>query len=152
MKSNEKKMILILILIVIILLSIIWFFTRKKEEIINENENQIVEEFVQVQENGAKVNISNKLKEEKELDGLKIGDIQLTEMNGQLLLLANVTNTTSIDRDAFYVNIILYNKEGQEIGTILGVISSVKANETVQLKAGITEDYANAYDFKVVKK
>lgn len=152
MKSKEKKMLLILIIVAIAIIAIIWFITRKGKESNQEETNQVVEEFVQVQEDGTKVNISNKLKEEKELDGLKIGNIQLTEKDGQLRLLANVTNTTSKDVDAFFIDIILYDKNGNEIDTILGLVSPVKAGQTVELNAGITEDYANAYDFKVVKK
>ena len=152
MKSKEKKMLLILIIVAIAIIAILWFIARGGKESKQEETNQVKEEFVQVQEDGTKVNISNKLKEEKELDGLKIGNIQLTEKDGQLTLLANVTNTTSQDVDAFFIDIILYDKDGNEIDTILGLVSPVKAGQTVELKAGITEDYANAYDFKVVKK
>ena len=141
MKKKEKKMLLILIIVAIAIIAILWFIARGGKESKQEETNQVKEEFVQVQEDGTKVNISNKLKEEKELDGLKIGNIQLTEKDGQLTLLANVTNTTSQDVDAFFIDIILYDKDGNEIDTILGLVSP-----------GITEDYANAYDFKVVKK
>lgn len=150
-KSNKMLLILILIIVTIAVIAMLCFMAKKGKEKQEENANQVVEEFVQVQEDGTKVNISNKLKEEKELDGLKIGNIQLTEKDGQLTLLANVTNTTSQDVDAFLIDIILYDKNGNEIDTILGLISPVKAGQAVQLKAGITEDYANAYDFKVVK-
>lgn len=152
MKKKEKKMLIILIIVAIAIIAILWFIARGGKESKQEETNQVKEEFVQVQEDGTKVNISNKLKEEKELDGLKIGNIQLTEKDGQLTLLANVTNTTSQDVDAFFIDIILYDKEENEIDTILGLVSPVKAGQTVELKAGITEDYANAYDFKVVKK
>lgn len=152
MKSTEKKMLIILIIVAIAIIAILWFITRGKKEKQEENANQVVEEFVQVQEDGTKVNISNKLREEKELEGLKIGNIRLTEKDGQLTLLANVTNTTSQDVDAFFVNIILYDKEGKEIDTILSLVSPVKTGETIELKSGITEDYANVYDFKVVKR
>lgn len=156
MKKSEKKMILILVLVSIFIIGVIYVVTRpKKEENKNENniENIVKEEFVKVQEDGTKVNISNKLKEEKDLDGLKIRNIRLTENNGQSTLLADVTNTTSTDvKDAFFVNITLLDKEGKEIDTILGIITPVKAGQTITLNAGIEENYANAYDFKVVKK
>ena len=156
MKKSEKKMILILVLVSIFIIGVIYVVTRpKKEENKNENniENIVKEEFVKVQEDGTKVNISNKLKEEEDLDGLKIRNIRLTENNGQSTLLADVTNTTSTDvKDAFFVNITLLDKEGKEIDTILGIITPVKAGQTITLNAGIEENYANAYDFKVVKK
>ena len=150
MKKKEKKMILILIIVSILIIGIIWLVTRPKKEKIVENE--VVEEFVQVLDDGTKLNISSKLQEEKTINGLKIGNIQLTEKNGQLVLLADVTNPTEKDSEIFLIDIILYDKTGKEIATVPGIVSPIKAGGKTQLNAGITEKYAHAYDFKVVKK
>ena len=150
MKKKEKKMILILIIVSILIIGVIWLVTRPKKEKIVENE--VVEEFVQVLDDGTKLNISSKLQEEKTINGLKIGNIQLTEKNGQLVLLADVTNPTEKDSEIFLIDIILYDKTGKEIATVPGIVSPIKAGGKTQLNAGITEKYANAYDFKVVKK
>ena len=150
MKKSEKKMILILVIVSILIIGVIWLVTRpKKEEIV---ENEVVEEFVQVLDDGTKLNTSSKLQEEKTINGLKIGNIQLTEKNGQLVLLADVTNPTEKDSEIFLIDIILYDKTGKEIATVPGIVSPIKAGGKTQLNAGITEKYANAYDFKVVKK
>ena len=150
MKKKEKKMILILVIVSILIIGVIWLVTRpKKEEIV---ENEVVEEFVQVLDDGTKLNTSSKLQEEKTINGLKIGNIQLTEKNGQLVLLADVTNPTEKDSEIFLIDIILYDKTGKEIATVPGIVSPIKAGGKTQLNAGITEKYANAYDFKVVKK
>ena len=150
MKKKEKRMILILVVVSILIIGVIWLVTRpKKEEIV---ENEVVEEFVQVLDDGTKLNISSKLQEEKTINGLKIGNIQLTEKNGQLVLLADVTNPTEKDSEIFLIDIILYDKTGKEIATVPGIVSPIKAGGKTQLNAGITEKYANAYDFKVVKK
>ena len=153
MKAKEKGMILLIILVGVVIITglLIW----KKGTSKNNNkqeEEQIKEEFVQVLEDGTKLNISNKLKEEKTIKGLKIGNIQLTEQNGQSVLLAEVRNEGTQDVQMFLINIILIDKEGKEIATIPGIVSPVKAGTTVQLNAGITEDYANAYDFKVEQR
>lgn len=149
MKKKEKRMILILAIVSILIVGIIWVVTRPKKEKVEEND---VEEFVQVLEDGTKLNTSDKLKEEKTVDGLKIGNIQLTEKNGQLVLLADVTNPTTKISDTFLVDITLYDKTGKELTTVTGLIIPIKPGESTQLNAGITEKYANAYDFKVVKK
>ena len=149
MKKKEKRMILILVIVSILIVGIIWGVTRPKKEKVEENG---VEEFVQVLEDGTKLNTSDKLKEEKTVDGLKIGNIQLTEKNGQLVLLADVTNQTTKTSDTFLVDITLYDKTGKELTTVTGLIIPIKPGESTQLNAGITEKYANAYDFKVVKK
>ena len=148
MKKKEKRMILILIIISILIMGIIWIATKPKKEKVEENG---VEEFVQVLEDGTKLNTSDKLKEEKTVDGLKIGNIQLTEKNGQLVLLADVTNPTTKTSDTFLVDITLYDKTGKELTTVTGLIIPIKPGESTQLNAGITEKYAIAYDFNVVK-
>ena len=154
MKKKEKQMILILILVAIVIIAIVYALTRPNggEENPNVQKPSVKEEFVQQQQDGTKVNVSNKLKEEKEVDGLKIGNIQLTEKNGQSVLLATVTNSGSKNTEAFLVDIILYDKTGNQIAKIPGVVSGTKVGEVVELRVGITEDYANAYDFKIVKK
>lgn len=153
MKENEKKGIIILVIIAIVVIGIFLIVKNsgKKEER-EEKVNEVKEEFVEKQEDGTKMNVSNKLKEEKEVEGLKIGNIQLTEKDGQLTLKAIVTNPTEKDVEAFLVDIILYDKQGKELDTIIGFVSPVGAGKSVELNAGITEDYANAYDFKVVKR
>lgn len=151
MKSKKKRILFILIIIAIIVLIVLWF--AKKENHKEEETNTVTENFIQLKEDGTVENISSKLKEEKELDGLRFKNIRLIEKSGQLTLFADVMNTTNQDIEAFLVNIILYDKEGKELGTILSLISPIKAGETVELKTGITEKkYVNAYDFKIVKK
>ena len=152
MKKKKKKMLLILILVAIVIIAIVYAVTRPNEKENPNVQNTVKEEFVQQQQDGTKVNVSNKLKEEKEIDGLKIGNIQLTEKNGQSVLLATVTNSSSRNTEAFLVDIILYDKTGNQIAKIPGVVSGTKAGQSVELRVGITEDYANAYDFKIVKK
>lgn len=151
MKSKKKRILFILIIIAIIVLIVLWF--AKKENHKEEETNTVTENFIQLKEDGTVENISSNLKEEKELDGLRFKNIRLIEKSGQLTLFADVMNTTNQDIEAFLVNIILYDKEGKELGTILSLISPIKAGETVELKTGITEKkYVNAYDFKIVKK
>lgn len=159
MKLKEKKMIAILIVISVLVIGIIYVVTRKTDnknnnenETIQNEQSNVVEEFVQNLEDGTKLNTSTKLKETKDFNGLKIGNIQLTNKNEQSVLLADVKNETTKDTDVMLVDIYLYDKDGKEIVKMDGIISPVKAGETVQLNIGISFDYANAYDFKIVKK
>lgn len=154
MKPKEKRMILILLVILVIAI-IIFAVNKNKKGDNNENtveENKVVEEFVQVLEDGTKLNTSEKLNEAKMLDGLKFENMQLTNNNGQTVLLADVTNTTSKTTELTLVTVIVLDKNGNEIGKINGAISPLKASEKMQFNAGTTLDYANAYDFKVTKK
>ena len=155
MKEKEKRGLLILIIIAIAIITILAIITNRKGKEVNNDateENKVVEEFVQVLEDGTKLNTSTKLSETKIVNGLKIGNIQLTMQNGQSVLLADVENDTGKDIDIMLLDIILLDKNGNELTTITGIIGNLKAGEKQQLNSSVTSDYANAYDFKVVIK
>ncbi|MEI3394529.1 MAG: FxLYD domain-containing protein [Clostridia bacterium] len=153
MKDNEKKMLIILLIILVIAI-IIFVVNKNKKGNNNENaeENNTVEEFVQVLEDGTKLNTSTKLSEAKEVNGLKFENMQLTEQNGQSVLLADVTNNSGKATNLTIVDVVLLDKNGQEIITVGGIISPLQAGEKTQFNTSMTLDYANAYDFKIVIK
>lgn len=152
MKTKEIKGLLILVIVAIVIIMGIWLLTRNNNENKTKEETIKNSEVVQVQEDGSKINISEKVKETREIEGIKIENIRITERNGQTMLVADLTNKTDAKKERFLVNIIIYDKQGKEMGTIPGVIGEMQAGETIEMQAGITEDYINAYDFKIVKK
>lgn len=153
MKRKEKQGLLILVIATILIVGVIWLITRNKDESKQGNAGTSTgEEYVQVQDDGTKVNTSEKAKETKEIEDVIIENIRITEKNGQTVLIADITNTTEKTKERFLVDIVLYDKAGKEIGKIPGVIGEMQAGETIEMQAGITQDYVNAYDFKIVKK
>ena len=155
MKEKEKRGLIILILVAIAIITTLAIITNRKGKEVNSDsteEDKVVEEFVQVLEDGTKLNTSTKLSETKTVDGLKIGNIQLTMQNGQSVLLADAENDTGKDIDIMLLDIILLDKNGNELTTIAGIIGNLKAGEKQQLNSSVTSDYANAYDFRVVIK
>ena len=152
MKAQEKKAILMLIIMSILIVAIIYLVTMPKTKKQVEDANIQNEEFVKVLGDGKKLNVSKKFNETKNINGLEIGNIEFTEKDGQCTLIAEIINNTSKNSDVFSIDIILYDEKGKEIVTIPGVVSPVQAGQTAQLNAGVTDDYANAYDFKIVKK
>lgn len=154
MKQNEKKMILILLIILVI--AIIIFATRGNKKVYNNanavEENKVVEEFVQVLEDGTKLNTSTKFNESRDVNGFKFENIQFTEQNGQSVLLADVTNNTGKATAYTLVDVILLDKNGKEIVTLGGIISPLQPGGKTQFNTSMTLDYANAYDFKIVIK
>lgn len=155
MKKKEKTMILIFIVVAVIIIVglLIWRNAKNKNEQQPQQENNTIEEkYVDVLENGTKLNKSSKLKETKNLDGLEISNLQLTYADGIAVLLADVKNTTSQDVELTPVELTLLDDQGNTLEVLDGLISPVAAGETVQLNIGVSADYANAYDFKIVKK
>ena len=151
MKKNEKRMILILLIILAIaIIAVVVGKNKGNKE--NTDENQVKEEFVQVQEDGTKVNTSSKLAETKTAGAYKIGNIQLTTKDNQSILLADVENVSSSATEMKMIEITLLDKEGNTLEKVPGVVKQLQPGETAQLNAGITEDYANSYDFKVEVK
>ena len=155
MKKNEK--IMIFILLVILVVAIVVFAVNKNKKVVNEEnntevENKVVEEFVQVLEDGTKLNTSTKLNESREVNGFKFENIQFTERKGQSVLLANVTNNTGKATDFTLVDVILLDKYGNEIEKLGGIISPLQPGAKTQFNVSMSLDYANSYDFKIVIK
>ena len=148
MKKNEKIMIsVLLIILIIVIIAVVAGKNKDNKE--NTEENQVKEEFVQVLEDGTKLNTSSKLAETKTVGAYKIGNIQLTMKDNQSILLADVENTSTTATEMKLLDITLYDKEGNVLEVVPGIVKQLEPGETTQLNAGITADDANAYDFKV---
>ena len=155
MKKKEKRMILILLVVLIIV--IIAFVVNKNSNKNKENENtaeenNTTEEFVQVLEDGTKLNTSEQLSKTKQVGNYKFENMQLTEQGSQTVLLADVTNTGSTATDIQLVDVTLLDKEGKEIVTVGGIISPLQPGASTQFNSSMTLDYANTYDFKITLK
>ena len=155
MKRKEKRMILILLVVLIIV--IIAFVVNKNSNKNKENENtaeenNTTEEFVQVLEDGTKLNTSEQLSKTKQVGNYKFENMQLTEQGSQTVLLADVTNTGSTATDIQLVDVTLLDKEGKEIITIGGIIAPLQPGASTQFNSSMTLDYANTYDFKITLK
>lgn len=155
MKDSEKKIIIILIIVAVVIIGGITLLTRNRRgnenPVAGENEiNEPVEEFVNVLEDGTKLNINEELHKTKMLDGLEISDLQLTERGNETVLLGTVRNTTDAVQTAVF-KITLIDKTGKEITTLPAYIEGIQPGASTELNVSTTLDYANAYDFKVSK-
>lgn len=153
MKKNEKRM--ILILLVVLVIAIIIFAVNKnsnKNKGENQTEENNTEKYVQVLEDGTKLNTSEQLNKTKQVGNYKFENMQLTEQGSQTVLLADVTNTGSTETSIQLVDVTLLDENGNEIITVGGIISPLKPGAKTQFNAGMTLDYANTYDFKITLK
>ena len=116
-----------------------------------QEEAKLVEKYVQVLEDGTKLNISEKIKQTKKVGDLEISNIQITYQNGVTNILATVTNTSSKKSELQNVSIVLSDDEGNTIYTLRGVLEETEPNGTSQLNTSITADFANSYDFTISK-
>ena len=150
--KNVIIMIMVIIVVALIAVGIVLLTLRninRRNNIEENKEESQTEKYAYELEDGTKINNSNKLKETKRLDGLEIKDIQLVHQDGVSRIIGTVKNTRNEDRELTGIVITLYNDKGEELEKINGLISPVKANETVEMDVGISTDYANAYDLKI---
>ena len=165
MKKDNGKNLWLKVLLSVIIAGIIVFIiinivkNKKPKESLSENyqnqngesqqveENVVKEEFVQQIEDGTKVNVGSKITEDREVEGLRFTNIQLTEKDNQSTLLADVENDTEKDiSDYTNLDITFLTKDGQEIITVKGILVPLKAGEKTQLNTSLLQDVANAYD------
>ena len=153
MRREEKRLIIIVILIGVVIIGGLLIWKNNKGEKYNENVMQIeeneVEEYVQKLEDGSKLNVSEELRKEKEIEGLEITNIQLKETRGITTLLAEVENTSGKISEEKKVQVEILNKKGEVITTLKGRIDKIGVGEKVQLNMSVTADVANAYDFRI---
>lgn len=152
MDKSEKRMIAILvaITIIVIIVAIIWNNNTKNKKI--EENATPKEEFVNVLEDGTRVNNSNKLHEKKVFDGMEFTDLKLTERGNVTVLLGKITNTSSTTKGGYLVNVKLVDKQGNEIITIEALLPELAPGQSTELNTGGTLNFANAYDFIITKK
>ena len=124
--------------------------------IVNNQSSQSVdnsiEEFVSVKEDGTKVNTSEQLKATKVVEGLQLSNIKLTTQNGITELTASATNTTDVTIETMDIIVSALDKDGNTLVRFLASVDNLEAGQVTNLKASVTADVANAYDFMVTKK
>ena len=157
-KKKGIRVIDIIVLIIVIIISLIVIKNIIQHSNNGENRTQTnsvqteQEKYTKVLEDETKLNTSEKLKEDKKLDGLEVKDIQLTYKNGVTNLLATIENTTQTKTEMQNVEIVLIDEKGEELYKMIGIIEEIEAGEKTQLNCSITADFSNVYDFKITKK
>lgn len=145
--------ILVAITIVVIMIAIIINNKDEKENKVEEKGTTAQEEtFVEVLEDGTKLNNSSKLHETKQIDGIELTSIQLTEKNNVTLLLGTITNISNTTQGGYPVKVKIVDKQGNEKVTIEAFIEKLEPGESSQFSTNATLNYADAYDFIITKK
>lgn len=164
-KNIKISMIVFLVSVVALLVGIV--VSQKHERNITENpvENNVINEeienngqealssrFVEVQEDGIKINTSSELNKIKTIDGLEISNIKLKKVGSTVTLLADIKNTNLNEIGDYFIDIIWVDDMGKELDRIVGYIDKVKPNEIVELNAsGTTGLFDYIYDIKIKK-
>ncbi len=159
MRDSEKRLILILILVGVVIIGglLIWRNSRRNAEVpmASSDEENEVEEFVQVLDDGSRLNVSDALSKTKTVDGLEFKNMQLLESNSITSLLVDVENKSGTSLNTYsLVSIEFLDKNGSVITEVSGYLDPVNVGETVQMNLACSSSpaVANAYDFRITRK
>ncbi len=154
MKKNEKIVVGAIALIAIIVIAgLVISRNSRRQQIADggEDENYVEEEFVQRLEDGTRLNTSEQLHTTKRIEGVEISNIQVTEKDNLTDILGTATNVTDKVQQGFTMDVKILDKEGNEITTIGGIVGKLEPGESTEFHSNATFDFANAYDFTVIK-
>ncbi len=145
----KNKKIVIIIACTIMLLAILC--TASYFIISNINNNNQPQNLVKVQEDGSKISINPKLEKARQVDGLEITNLALTENGNITKLTGSITNKSGEEKGDYIITITFLDKEGNTMTTIEPWIKKLQPGESTNLNVSTTFDYTNAYDIQISK-
>ena len=162
-KLSPKKIIIGILVLLFIILVIVWvinlFHKPKSKPAVNSTTggNVVVdqsskEEYVSILSDGTRQNKSTKIKEAKRLEVLEISNMNITTKDNLSTVIANVKNTSNETVGEFLVNLKFVDKEGKEIISIDAYVNRLGAGEEGQITTQATADFANSYDYEIIRK
>lgn len=123
-KKNQKFLIIALATVVALTIGLIVSFSFNKEKVQTKSKPEII------------ANTKKDVIKEEEYEGLKFTNISLIAKDGYSTFTADVTNVSQDNSDISDINIILSDKNGNEVITLRGNIGEpLKPNETRTITA-----------------
>lgn len=161
---NKKNLKIIIILTVIVLIIAITLYciakmnnkkvenpTANNETTIMESEIKKVDEFIGELSDGTKINTNAAMNVASTLGNLQVENIRLTLKNGITTFRASVKNSGTTKTELKNVTLILKDKDGKELVSAKGLISSLNADESKELAISITSNYIDACGYEIVE-
>lgn len=134
---NKKVLVAIIVAVVVLLIAGIIMF------IINNKEGQSKKEAITLEEI---------IKDEK-FGGLEFTNTTFIKENGQYTLSMDVKNPSDKEINLEEVNIVLKDKKGNELVTLLGYIGpAMKANETRTITSSVSMDLSKVKSKTITEK
>ncbi|MDD4376436.1 MAG: FxLYD domain-containing protein [Clostridia bacterium] len=137
-----KRKTLILIVIALFIALIIGISIFKKDVRNSETKTNYIKN-----KDGTKVNISENIQKEKEIDGIKIEKQSLIYSKGSSKLTSNITNLTN-DVKTVRFKVFFIDEKGTTVAEALVYVGSMEPGETRQLDSETTTDVSNIVDVK----
>ena len=152
---KNKKLVILLAIVLVIILGVAIYFAIPKN---NNNAQKDQKQYSQINlentenakvEDGKKINTSEKLLQNKTIDGINIKDIKLVAENETTTLTATVENKSQKKINAGKITINFTNSNGEIYAKLNSYIGDIDIGKTGNINASTTRDLANAYDFTI---
>ena len=98
---------------------------------------------------GEKVNNSEKITQDRELNGLKLTNIKIQTENNVSMFTADVKNDTGNKFNGGAIKLTFFNASGEEYADFEAWIPEINEGGTNSINAGTTMDIVNATDMKI---
>ena len=142
----KKCFIFVLGMIIIIPLIIKGFGNKNNNEIIQNKNNEIDNSRII---NGITENISENLKQTKQVENLEITDINLVREDETTKFIAVVHNNTENKFDGSNAIVNFINENGDVYYELSIYIPEINSNDIGEINAALPDDITNAYDFRI---
>lgn len=149
METNEKQRTMVAIGIIaigLIVVVLILIFALNKNKV-NNNEDQVDKSNYTEQEDGTKVNTSDKISKNKQIGDIQIEQSSLVYKNSESVLTINVVNKGETQNN-LRLNIKYIGTDGSTILESTGYVGKILKEETKQITVQVTTDIANIEDIQ----
>ena len=98
---------------------------------------------------GIKVNISDKMFEERTFGKFTVSNVSLSAQSGRTIITVTVKNGSSSPLTNKEFTLTLLNSKGKEIGKVTGIIDSLEVGSQTVVYINADSDLSNAYNYTV---
>lgn len=162
-KKNKKIFIGVLIAIVILIISVTIsvIILSPKDEVEEKKEENVFFDYSDSEvdmnnttnaeiKDGLKIATSEKIKEEKIYNDMKVLNAEITATKNRSHFSAMVKNDFDKQIEGEVIDVIFLNQDGSEIARIETFFPDLEPNGEGQITLSSEKDIANAYDFRIV--
>lgn len=161
----EMMIIIAIIIIVIVIIGLVIKNVNRKEEAIIENNTFNKDEYeenktpmdipgtdnIQSNSDGTIENTSSKIKEVKNLEGLKIQIKSYDRFSGMTKINIEVTNTTEKVKEIGNINMNILDANSSKVSNIIFSLQKIEKGETVNISIDTQADLVNAFNVEFTK-
>ena len=149
MKEDKIKKIVMLVVIIIIVAILSIVLVNREDSKVQTSEND-KETYVEL---GIRTrqNISEKVKEEREFDGLILQNADITYSNKISTFSVVIANKKDTEYEEKNIEIVFVDQNDQVINTIKTQIPTITAKGVITLNASIENDISQAYNYFITE-